>query len=730
MRAIRLRSAAALVLVFAAIAACGRKAPLDDARAAPPPPVAESSPARPAASAPVETRSAGIDDAVKARTDVAWLRRQIAALDDAVRDAMRKVVARADAKQAEAEDRFAKERFADAVDSFAEAARLCRVALDGRKLLDKLDEDRRAVAAARALAATATDSAQTEDAERLVLDAEGYATAGEIESAVSAYDKARTAFEDLAPDAGSATLEEAVAARTSMLAARAQVLGASADLDARRVEDAHRADVRPGSAADLLARAADAESAGAAALDDRRYGPARALFAAAESAYSGVLARRVERDAVVASRKDVEDAQRAAAAAFKGDARSASFERGRQALAAAVKSLDADDLDAAKRLLAEAADRFAEALVEAAPTNALVAARAAWTAASSACDAALLERDAAERWRAAKAKADEAASEADAGRTLDAVAAYRDATAALADAQALAQSVENAAKAAPIFVRLEAALGRQRKFEAEDALLELEALVPADPRMPRLRTRVADVPGPKPTLQVEIGRGATMDFVLVPRGSFVMGGDAGAADEKPAHRVVITRPFYLAKHPVTQQQWETLMGTNPSKFKEGKAPVEEVSWDECVEFLRKLDEHSPGPKFALPTEAQYEWACRGGATTKWFFGDDESALGEYAWFSSNAKGRTHAVAAKKPNAYGLYDMLGNVWEWCADWYGAYAADAQTDPVGPAGGVKRVYRGGSFGSKATTARPGARGQNAPEKRFESVGFRPARPVAAQ
>ena len=192
-------------------------------------------------------------------------------------------------------------------------------------------------------------------------------------------------------------------------------------------------------------------------------------------------------------------------------------------------------------------------------------------------------------------------------------------------------------------------------------------------------------------LSLDLGGGVALECVLIRPGVFIMGDKS----ETPAHKVRLTKPFYMGKFAVTQEQWEKVMGANPSLFKGAKLPVERVSWDDCQSFLTKLKAKVPGTDFSLPTEAQWEYACRAGTTTEYCFGDAEAALGDHAWYDGNSESKTHEVGKKKPNAWGLFDMHGNVWEWCSDWYGAYTAAEAVDPSGPSSGSSRVLRGGSW-----------------------------------
>lgn len=218
-------------------------------------------------------------------------------------------------------------------------------------------------------------------------------------------------------------------------------------------------------------------------------------------------------------------------------------------------------------------------------------------------------------------------------------------------------------------------------------------------------------PGSETTLRFDLGGGVALEMVAIPAGSFMMGDEKGDADERPVHQVTIGKPFYLGKFEVTQEQWEAVMGGNPSHFKGKKNPVDRVSWEAAQEFIGKLNEKfaASGATFSLPTEAQWEYACRAGGSTRYGFGDAEGELAEYGWFADDAGRTTHPVGEKKPNVWGLYDMHGNVWEWCGDWYDGnyYSQSPASDPTGPSVVSSRVLRGGSWGDPAPYCRSASR-----------------------
>jgi formylglycine-generating enzyme required for sulfatase activity len=197
--------------------------------------------------------------------------------------------------------------------------------------------------------------------------------------------------------------------------------------------------------------------------------------------------------------------------------------------------------------------------------------------------------------------------------------------------------------------------------------------------------------------------------------------DAEARDnEKPAHRVILRQPFYLGKYPVTQAQWAAVMGNNPSRFKGNpNHPVDNVSWNDVHAFLHKLNEWKGGGDYRLPTEAQWEYACRAGTETPRYYHD----VNAIAWCRGNSNAQPQPVGQKLPNAWGLYDMLGNVWEWRHDGRRTYTADAAVDPMEPTGaGTLRVFRGGSWSRPAQLVRAANRGWSDPGFRNGDLGCR--------
>ena len=228
---------------------------------------------------------------------------------------------------------------------------------------------------------------------------------------------------------------------------------------------------------------------------------------------------------------------------------------------------------------------------------------------------------------------------------------------------------------------------------------------------------------------VDLGDGVVLELVLIPAGPFDMGSPDNEAGpwrgrEGPVHRVRITKPFYMGKYEVTQEVWEKVMGSNPSEFKGAKNPVENVSWEDCQDFLKKLNALAKAQgTFRLPTEAQWEYACRAGTKTRFCSGDADAGLADYAWYDANSGNTTHPVGTKKPNAWGLYDMHGNVQEWCADWYGKdyYGKSPRDDPTGPAVGNVRVLRGGVWNDSPGYCRSASCSYLAPTSRFDDYGL---------
>jgi formylglycine-generating enzyme required for sulfatase activity len=257
---------------------------------------------------------------------------------------------------------------------------------------------------------------------------------------------------------------------------------------------------------------------------------------------------------------------------------------------------------------------------------------------------------------------------------------------------------------------------------------------PAKPAPPPQPVEPKPEPKPEPPPLVEL--------VDIPAGVFLMGSNENDS-EKPIHEVRISA-FRCMKFPVTRRIYQDLMGNDPG-WPEGEAddrPVNRVTWYDAIDFCNCLSERegltpayrrdgdnvswdAAADGYRLLTEAEWEYACRAGTRTRYSFGDDESKLGEYAWYSENSGGITHPVGGRKPNPWGLYDMHGNVLEWCWDWYGSYPSEPHIDPVGPPAGNIRVMRGGSMLDVALFLRSAYRGGYAPGDRYQIVGFRCAR-----
>ncbi len=218
--------------------------------------------------------------------------------------------------------------------------------------------------------------------------------------------------------------------------------------------------------------------------------------------------------------------------------------------------------------------------------------------------------------------------------------------------------------------------------------------------------------------------GVEFRMVAVEGGTFQMGATSEQqspdSDEKPVHQVTLSS-FSIGETEVTQELWEAVMGSNPSRFEGSQLPVERVSWNDCQTFITKLNQLT-GQTFRLPTEAEWDYAARGGNQSKGYQYSGSNNIGEVAWYDGNSSSKTHDVALKAPNELGLYDMSGNVWEWCQDWYGSYSSSSQTNPQGPSSGSSRVIRGGSWDGNARICRVSHRLNYSPSGTGTDLGFR--------
>ena len=225
-------------------------------------------------------------------------------------------------------------------------------------------------------------------------------------------------------------------------------------------------------------------------------------------------------------------------------------------------------------------------------------------------------------------------------------------------------------------------------------------------------------------ISIPVKDGISIDMVRVEAGTFTMGATPEMKDpflwEKPAHQVTLTNDYYIGKYEVTQALWKAVMGKNPSNFKGDNLPVEQVSWDDCQEFINKLNKIT-GKKFRLPTEAEWEYAARGGKKSRGYQYSGSNNLSDVAWYKDNSDSRIHTVGSKQANELGIYDMSGNVWEWCQDRWGYYSSSSQTNPIGANSGSDRVRRGGYWG-EYDDCRLSCRFSTAPSSRFMNLGLR--------
>jgi len=441
-----------------------------------------------------------------------------------------------------------------------------------------------------------------------------------------------------------------------------------------------------------------------------------------------VTLNRATSMAIVA--RNAERAKQEALAAFETTVRFAAYDRGEEMLTEANAAMAQTRFDDAEDLFHQAAKSFAQALAE---SNELGHAKEAWSAALGTADKDLVGEYLPEALHAAQEKAASAATLVTDGKPEEATTVYRDALVMLHRA------------GESLIPQLQITISNKDRLAATEVLATIDGLIPKDPRLALLREQVEALPplaiAPFDAKRAEQYQQAWADslgvpinttnsigmrLVLIPPGEFQMGSPAGdgvaSSDEKPHHNVRITKPFYLGVCEVTQEQYERVMAQNPSRFKgDPQRPVGYVSWTGAAEFCRKLSEKE-GVTYRLPTEAEWEYACRAGTTTRYYFGDDEASLGEYA-----CCGKTHAVGEKKPNAWGLYDMHGNVWEWCHDWADEnyYAVSPTDDPPGPETGSIRSIRGGSIRFVARNCRAADRSGRGALTGWYALGFRVAR-----
>ena len=217
--------------------------------------------------------------------------------------------------------------------------------------------------------------------------------------------------------------------------------------------------------------------------------------------------------------------------------------------------------------------------------------------------------------------------------------------------------------------------------------------------------------------------GINIEMVKVEPGTFMMGeaDENKRGYEHPVHQVILTDNYYIGQYEVTQVLWQAVMGSNPSTFKGDNLPVEKVSWNDCQDFISKLNAMT-GKRFRLPSEAEWEYAARGGNKSRGYRYSGSNTIDDVAWYENDALSQTHPVGTKQPNELEIYDMTGNVMEWCQDWYGSYSSSPQVNPTGAASGSYRVVRGGGWSDSARDCRTSDRDFISPGGRSSDLGLR--------
>ena len=278
-------------------------------------------------------------------------------------------------------------------------------------------------------------------------------------------------------------------------------------------------------------------------------------------------------------------------------------------------------------------------------------------------------------------------------------------------------------------------------YDSEEGIIKLKATTPSNLQIALskdvtaatsvFQTAVAQQPvGQTPiansdNIIIPVNDDICIDMVRVEAGTFTMGATPEMKDcwgyENPSHQVTLTKDYYIGKYEVTQALWQAVMGYNPSKYKGDNFPVECVSWEDCQEFISKLNSMT-GKTFRLPTEAEWEYAARGGKKSRGYQYSGSNSIQDVAWYKDNCGGKNHPVGLKQANELGIYDMSGSLWEWCQDWDGSYSRSPQTNPTGATIGSYRIFRGGYWDSFAWACSTSCRSGNYPESFMVSIGFR--------